>query len=194
MKSERMEKIDSLPRLCYPAHMLCKCGKIALYHVHDKGYCQDHREVAVRRIQLEAKYKFRGKQRVKRTPKPKPGPEKRQPIIEKQSALRRYPTAAEIALKAMLDREAMEYDFQPIVSGYIPDFVIPPVKLVIEVDGSQHYTAEGQLHDDRRTNQLKRRGYKVIRFENREVFSDPESVFKRIRSAIGDLTTGEGRR
>jgi very-short-patch-repair endonuclease len=54
----------------------------------------------------------------------------------------------------------------------------PRRKLVIEVDGSQHL--EQVEYDRRRTEYLETRGYRVVRFWNREVMKNIDGVLSRI--------------
>ena len=58
---------------------------------------------------------------------------------------------------------------QKVIGKYIADFYCAEVKLVIELDGSQHYEEEGIKKDAERTEFLEKYGIKVIRFTNREV-------------------------
>ncbi len=51
-------------------------------------------------------------------------------------------------------------------------------KLVIELDGSQHL--DNQQYDARRTEVMRERNYRVIRFENREVLDNIEGVLEQI--------------
>lgn len=73
---------------------------------------------------------------------------------------------------------------QKVIGPYIVDFCIPAKKLVIEIDGSQHYTPEGLQEDKNRTLYLNSQGYKVIRFTNEQVFDDFDLVCSRIDSAL----------
>jgi len=63
----------------------------------------------------------------------------------------------------------------PIVP-YIADFICKRSNLVIELDGSQHGTAERIAHDDKRTAYLNALGYRVLRFENDDVFENLHGV------------------
>jgi very-short-patch-repair endonuclease len=47
---------------------------------------------------------------------------------------------------------------------------------VVELDGSQHGEPEAVVYDDERTAYLERRGFRVIRFWNYEVFKDRARV------------------
>ena len=58
---------------------------------------------------------------------------------------------------------------QKIIDNYIVDFYCPSKKIVIEVDGSQHYTKEGIEYDKIRTDILESYKLKVIRITNYEI-------------------------
>lgn len=64
-----------------------------------------------------------------------------------------------------------EYRFlrQKTIDNYIVDFYCPRRKLVIELDGSQHYTKLGEEYDENRTKKLKFYGLKILRFSNYEI-------------------------
>ena len=52
---------------------------------------------------------------------------------------------------------------------YIVDFYCAKAKLVVELDGSQHYEPEAMQKDQERTTFLEKQGLKVLRFTNREI-------------------------
>ena len=58
---------------------------------------------------------------------------------------------------------------QNVIGSYIVDFYCACAKLVIELDGSQHYETDGQAYDKRRTVYLESLGLKVVRIPNNEV-------------------------
>ena len=58
---------------------------------------------------------------------------------------------------------------QQVIGDYIVDFYIPDAGLVIELDGSLHYTEEGEACDRRRDRELKSMGLKVARYSNTDV-------------------------
>ncbi len=70
---------------------------------------------------------------------------------------------------------------QAPLGPYIADFVCHARKLVIEVDGGQHC---GSGHDARRDAWMRAEGYRVLRFWNNEVLSNPEGVMDRISRAL----------
>jgi len=69
---------------------------------------------------------------------------------------------------------------QRVIGNYIVDFCSPMLKLVIEVDGSQHYTNEGIAADKIRDSYLQDCGFKVLRYNDYEVLTNIEGVFENI--------------
>ena len=58
---------------------------------------------------------------------------------------------------------------QKVIGNYIVDFYIASAKIVIELDGSQHYEEKGLLKDKIRTEKIENRNLTVIRIPNSEV-------------------------
>jgi len=58
---------------------------------------------------------------------------------------------------------------QKVLGQYIADFYCASAKLVIELDGSQHYSDEGMSYDNQRTEYLSQFGIRVLRIPNNEV-------------------------
>ncbi len=69
---------------------------------------------------------------------------------------------------------------QKTIDNYIVDFFCASKKLVIEIDGNQHYTDEGMEYDDVRTDLLESMDLHVLRFANAEI----RISFDRVCSAI----------
>ena len=76
---------------------------------------------------------------------------------------------------------------QHAIGNYIVDFCAPRKKLIIELDGSQHL--EQQDYDIERTEFLKTKGYKVLRFWNNDVMNDIDSVLSVIWDTLNNTTT-----
>jgi very-short-patch-repair endonuclease len=75
----------------------------------------------------------------------------------------------------------------PTASSYRPlcrDFVCPQARLVIELDGSQHF--ERNDDDERRTDFLRWKGFRVLRFWNVDVLKHPDEVLTAIDAALSD--------
>lgn len=58
---------------------------------------------------------------------------------------------------------------QRIIDRFIVDFYCHAAKLVIEIDGKQHYTEQGIAYDVERTQVLQRYGLKVLRYTNQQL-------------------------
>jgi len=69
------------------------------------------------------------------------------------------------------------------VGPFICDFLCRERRLVVEVDGGQHYE---NLRDEVRTAYLEQQGYRVIRFWNNDVLENMEGVLQLIGEALAD--------
>ena len=99
--------------------------------------------------------------------------------------LRANPTEAEETLWLKLKSEGLisEFKTQHLVDDYIVDFVSPSKKLIIEVDGGIFYT-EQQKADNHNTKVLEEKGFKVIRFNSKEIFNNIDSVVDIIKHEL----------
>ena len=73
---------------------------------------------------------------------------------------------------------------QKVIGNYIVDFYCASANLVIELDGSQHFEAEGKQHDAERDRYLNGLGLRVLRYPNNEVNLNFEGVCEDIRKYI----------
>ena len=73
---------------------------------------------------------------------------------------------------------------QVILGNHIVDFCCEKAQLIIEIDGSQHYTPEEKEKDRKRTNDLKDLGYNVIRISNRDVMTNFDGITQYIHQEI----------
>ena len=109
------------------------------------------------------------------------------------------PRAKELRSEMTPQERHLWYDFlrdypvkvykQRIIESFIVDFYCASAKLVIEVDGGQHFSDEGRQRDAFRTEVLKRYGLLVIRFTNHEIDTQFEAVCKQIMCVIEDRRT-----
>ena len=67
----------------------------------------------------------------------------------------------------------IKFSRQVPIGPYIADFAAWMPRLVIELDGDTH---TDQARDARRTVQIEQQGYRVIRFSNQDVTTNPEGV------------------
>lgn len=99
--------------------------------------------------------------------------------------MRRHPTDAEGVLwRKLRDRQlgGVQFRRQHPVGPYIADFYCPERNLIVEVDGGQH--VENQEADERRTKELEKLGYHVLRFWNHEVLNLSDAVLEKILQEI----------
>ena len=97
--------------------------------------------------------------------------------------LRRNMTDAEKLLWSEIRGKQLKgYQFyrQKIIGNYIVDFYCSKSKLVIEIDGSQHYCVEGKEKDRARDDYMASMGIKVLRFSDREIFENLNGIVERI--------------
>ena len=80
---------------------------------------------------------------------------------------------------------------QRIIESFIVDFYCASARLVIEIDGSQHFTQQGIEYDKERSAIIKAYNLKVLRFTNYEVdtaFKDVcETIDEEIRARLKEL-------
>ena len=73
---------------------------------------------------------------------------------------------------------------QKVIDRFIVDFYCAQSKLIIELDGSQHYYPDGMCSDEERTAILQTYGLRVIRFSNLDVDQNFAGVCQRIDEDI----------
>lgn len=111
----------------------------------------------------------------------------RHDLKDLRQKLRNNPTKYEqILWRYINDRQILGVKFrrQHSIGRYITDFYSPEIKLVIEVDGGQHYTKNGMEYDEERTKFIENFGIKVLRFTNNEIENNLEGVLDTIESEI----------
>jgi very-short-patch-repair endonuclease len=104
-------------------------------------------------------------------------------LKEHSRSLRVNMTEAEKLLwESIRGKQLKGYQFyrQKTIGNYIADFHCPKAKLVIELDGGQHYSPEGKEKDKTRDKYMKGLGLKVLGFSDKEVFENTQAVLERI--------------
>ncbi|WP_108423743.1 endonuclease domain-containing protein [Flagellimonas amoyensis] len=107
----------------------------------------------------------------------------RKELIQFRKKLRNNATPAEAFLWRHLKAKKLcgrRFNRQHSIKNYIVDFYCAAEKLVIELDGAVHQSPKAQEYDKKRTEILNELGYTVIRFENKMVFENLESVLSEI--------------
>lgn len=101
----------------------------------------------------------------------------------RRKKLRNNMTEAEKELWKYLRKNQLGVKFrrQHSIDYYIADFYCTQLKLVIEIDGNQHYTKEGKEYDELRENFMKTLEIETLRFSNVEVMNDIDAVLEKIK-------------
>ena len=109
-----------------------------------------------------------------------------QSSIAKARALRQKMTNAEKRLWSLVrnNRLGLKFRRQVPFGPYIADFFCFSAKLVVELDGSQHYRAEDKEYDTRRDEYLEAHGLTVLRFSNKEFLANQDGVCQIIRERV----------
>ena len=104
------------------------------------------------------------------------------------------PLAKQLRKKMTKEERHLWYDFlrsypvrfsrQKVLGKYIADFYCAEAKLVIELDGSQHYEPDNAQKDDERTEFLKGYGLNVLRIPNNEISRNFRGVCEYIDAAV----------
>jgi very-short-patch-repair endonuclease len=107
------------------------------------------------------------------------------------------PLAKDLRKNMTPEEKHLWYDFlssypirfqrQKTINNFVADFYCHKAKLVIELDGSQHYTVEGREKDDFRTEILADYGLTVIRFTNYQVTNNFYGVCEYIDKTVKSL-------
>ncbi len=104
-------------------------------------------------------------------------------------------TAATLRKNATKEENKLWYEFlknlgchfvrQKVIGNYIVDFYCAKYKLVIELDGSQHYDEIGEAKDKVRDEYLNSIGLTVLRYTNLEVHKNFKGVCQDILIKCG---------
>ncbi len=78
----------------------------------------------------------------------------------------------------------VQFKRQVPFENYIVDFYCFQARLVVELDGSQHYEPEEMEYDQKRTVYLESLGLTVLRFSNLDIFRNFRGVCEQIDLAV----------
>ena len=101
--------------------------------------------------------------------------------------LRRDMTDAERHLWYHLRRKQLlniQFYRQKPIGFYVVDFYAPAAKLIVEIDGSQHFEEQQKNYDEKRTLFLESQGLKVLRFNNFDVLTATDNVLTAIYQSL----------
>ena len=92
-----------------------------------------------------------------------------------------------------LRHHPLKFTRQKVLGKYIADFYCASAKLVIELDGSQHYEDKGQEADRERTQFLRQYGIRVLRIPNNAISQNLHGVCDYIDAVLkGTVPFPEG--
>ncbi|OQY41910.1 MAG: hypothetical protein B6227_03795 [Fusobacteriia bacterium 4572_74] len=105
---------------------------------------------------------------------------------DKKNILKKNMTLEEELLWKNIRKDQLGVRFrrQYGIGKYIVDFYCPKLRLVIEIDGEQHYNQKGLEYDHVKEKYMKELGIKTLRFSNAEVRDNIESVVEKIKKEI----------
>ncbi len=101
--------------------------------------------------------------------------------------LRNNATPAEAALWSYLKNKKLagrKFSRQHSIENYVVDFYCSSEKFIIELDGEIHQQAMNVANDADRDARLHELGYKVLRFENKEVLNNINIVLSKIQAVF----------
>jgi len=110
-------------------------------------------------------------------------------LVQFARSNRKEATQAEALLWEAVRDKKLGYKIrrQHYVGNYIADFISLDKRLIIEIDGGYHNTAEQTELDEARALELEEKySFKVLRFTNEDVRSNIESVLSQIRIALSN--------
>ena len=83
-----------------------------------------------------------------------------------------------------LSQYEVRFQCQKVIDNFIADFYCHKAKLIIEIDGSQHYTEKGRQKDEFRTEILEAYDLKVTRFTNQQIQTNFKEVCEYIDAVV----------
>jgi very-short-patch-repair endonuclease len=101
--------------------------------------------------------------------------------------LRRNSTDAERILWSELRDHRLNgvgFRRQVPIDRYVADFICHSAKLIIELDGGQHFSNRAEQADEKRSAAIETKGFKVLRVSNHDVMTNRTGVLEAISSAL----------
>ena len=114
--------------------------------------------------------------------------------MQRKHTTKLTPLAKDLRRSMTKEERHLWYDFlrsypirflrQKVIGNYIVDFYSASAKIVVELDGSQHYDEEAMRKDAQRTAFLERYGLTVLRITNREMHQNFRGVCEYIDGMV----------
>ncbi|MCF6174344.1 MAG: N-6 DNA methylase [Victivallaceae bacterium] len=108
-------------------------------------------------------------------------------LVNEARQLRKNQTKAEELFWELVRNKkfiGLKFRRQHQIGSYVVDFYCHSEKLIIEFDGEVHNTEERKLKDKKRDAYLTSIGNTVLRFQNEDIFNNPENVFNKITKSF----------
>ena len=108
------------------------------------------------------------------------------PELKALACTLRYRTTPQEKLlwNSYLKHHRLQFYRQYVIDDYIVDFFCRKARLVIEIDGMQHYTVPGMKYDEKRSKCIEQYGILIVRFTNADVTRNLENVCQYIENLI----------
>jgi very-short-patch-repair endonuclease len=110
-------------------------------------------------------------------------------LRSKARELRKNSTEAERILWSELRDHRLNgigFRRQVPIKNYIADFACHAAKLVVELDGGQHFSDQSERADAARSAVIEARGFRVLRFSNLDVMTNRAAVLETIATAVAE--------
>ena len=108
--------------------------------------------------------------------------------------LRKNPTKEENHLwYDFLRNYPIRFHRQYVIESYIVDFFCPKAKLIIELDGNQHHEKNAAIeYDSKRTQDIEKYGFCVLRYTNLEIQRQFKNVCEDINNHVQERIQPSG--
>ena len=118
--------------------------------------------------------------------------ERNKKLTKTSQSLRKKLTKEEALLwYKFLCRYPFRFRRQYVIGNYIADFYCHKARLVVELDGSQHYEESNQLKETERTQYLQSQNLRILRYSNLDVLRKFQSVCEEIDFVVKERTAEE---
>ena len=108
-------------------------------------------------------------------------------LRDRARGMRKQSSRAEAAVWSLVRNRQIngsKFRRQHPVPPYIADFACVEARLIVEVDGNSHDDRQQAAYDATRTKFLAKAGWRVLRVRDSEVLTEPQSVARKIASAL----------
>ena len=109
-------------------------------------------------------------------------------LAKRRKELRSQAIAPEAVLWTFLQKRQLlgkKFRRQQSIGPYVVDFYCRECRVIVELDGQRHYEPLAEEYESERTRYLEQEfGMKIVRFENKGLYENPEAVLETIKEAL----------